>query len=195
MTQGIVLPAIGPDEQGFTGAYPLEQPGWLYSDAHGGRYVRRVPFKVNGTPAVKHAHLHGALDIGVPVGTHLHASAPGIVYASGHVARFSDGAPDGEIYSLVLFHEDKRYWSFYLNTHLSEIIFPGGRRVTYGNIIALSGESGRVTGPHDHFQVGYALRSVDPMTFFSGSGWTWVDPLRVIEGGDMANLPQMIPNV
>jgi murein DD-endopeptidase MepM/ murein hydrolase activator NlpD len=40
-----------------------------------------------------------------------------------------------------------------------------GQRVRAGDIIALSGTTGRSTGPHVHYQLAFGSKPVDPMSY------------------------------
>ena len=48
--------------------------------------------------------------------------------------------------------------------HLSRVIAVDGESVRAGQVIALSGNTGRSTAPHLHFEVRRGGRSVDPLT-------------------------------
>lgn len=58
-------------------------------------------------------------------------------------------------------HSD-RYSTRYL--HLSKFLVRKGQRVKRGDKIALSGNTGRSTGPHLHYEFHVAGRPVDPVT-------------------------------
>ena len=47
--------------------------------------------------------------------------------------------------------------------HLSSMAVKAGQKVAVGEEIALSGETGRVTGPHLHYQVSQAGAWLDPV--------------------------------
>nr|HPO61302.1 M23 family metallopeptidase [Exilispira sp.] len=47
--------------------------------------------------------------------------------------------------------------------HLSEIKVKTGTIVSYDDIIALSGNTGRTTGPHLHFEIKFEKQRVNPM--------------------------------
>ncbi len=47
--------------------------------------------------------------------------------------------------------------------HLSKFLVKKGQQVKRGQKIALSGATGRLTGPHLHFEVLVRNRAVDPM--------------------------------
>jgi len=51
--------------------------------------------------------------------------------------------------------------------HLSLVLVAPGQQVHVGEALAISGESGRVTGPHLHFGVNYSGQSINPLRFLS----------------------------
>jgi len=48
--------------------------------------------------------------------------------------------------------------------HLSKILVKKGQHVERGQVIALSGNTGRTTGPHLHYELHINGKPVDPMT-------------------------------
>ncbi|USH03003.1 peptidoglycan DD-metalloendopeptidase family protein [Grimontia kaedaensis] len=62
----------------------------------------------------------------------------------------------------VVIDHGNQYKTRYL--HNSKILVRKGQRVTRGQRIALSGRSGRVTGPHIHYELLIRGRAVNPMT-------------------------------
>jgi murein DD-endopeptidase MepM/ murein hydrolase activator NlpD len=48
--------------------------------------------------------------------------------------------------------------------HLSRVTFARGARVDPGQVIGLSGNTGRSSAPHLHFEVRREGRSIDPLT-------------------------------
>lgn len=49
--------------------------------------------------------------------------------------------------------------------HLSQLLVLPGETVAAGDAIAISGATGRVTGPHLHFSVQFRHRNIDPLRF------------------------------
>jgi len=49
--------------------------------------------------------------------------------------------------------------------HLSLALIASGQQVHAGEAVAISGESGRVTGPHLHFGVNYSGQPINPLRF------------------------------
>jgi murein DD-endopeptidase MepM/ murein hydrolase activator NlpD len=61
----------------------------------------------------------------------------------------------------VLIDHPSQYQSMY--GHLSRIIATPGDTVQPGDVIGLSGNTGRSTAPHLHFEVRHGGRSIDPL--------------------------------
>jgi hypothetical protein len=98
-----------------------------------------------GTKRVYNGQLksyHGGLDFHAPVGTPIHASGAGVIvlaknlYYSGNTVIIDHG------YGLK---------SMYF--HMSKFKVKLGDKVAKGQLLGLSGKTGRVTGPHLHWQV------------------------------------------
>lgn len=97
---------------------------------------------------------HMGIDIVAKVGTPVFAAASGYVVFSGYTVR------DG--YMIILAHSDG-YISVY--KHCSQLLKQQRERVTEGEIIALSGNTGEITtGPHLHFEVWKDGKPIDPKT-------------------------------
>ena len=105
---------------------------------------------------------HTGMDIAMPVGSPVDAAMDGVVSSI-------DAGP-GYGTSLVINH-DNGYQTVY--GHLSERLVNLGDRVSKGQRIARSGDSGNSTGPHLHYEVRFGENNpVDPTsldTAFTGS--------------------------
>ena len=53
--------------------------------------------------------------------------------------------------------------------HLSTVLVKAGDRVKAGEVIAKSGNTGRSTGPHLHYEIRLNGNAVDPMRFLDAS--------------------------
>src|SRR5881409_4036957 len=99
------------------------------------------------------AESHPGIDIAVPTGTAVRAAAAGVVAQAG-----TDPA-----YGLfVLLRHTDGYETMY--GHASRLVAREGDSVAAGQVIALSGSSGRSTAPHLHFEIRRAGKSLDPLT-------------------------------
>ncbi len=110
-------------------------------------------YRTRGLASGDSLERHAGLDLAVPVGSDVRASGGGRVGQTG-----SDSA-----YGLfvMLLHPDG-YQTMY--GHLSRVLVRRGDRVREGQVIALTGNSGRSTAPHLHFEVRRDGRSVDPLS-------------------------------
>lgn len=95
---------------------------------------------------------HPGIDFAVPVGTPIRAAGAGTIVEVGENAEY------GRFVRLA--HADG-YETLY--AHNSRITVVDGARVAAGDAIALSGNTGRSTAPHLHFEVRYRDIAVDPM--------------------------------
>jgi len=109
-------------------------------------------FRTRGLASGDSVERHAGLDLAVPEGSDVRAASDGHVEQAG-----ADSA-----YGLfVLLEHSDGYESMY--GHLSRILVTRGERVRAGEVIALTGNSGRSTAPHLHFEIRHNGRSVDPL--------------------------------
>jgi murein DD-endopeptidase len=124
------------------------------------------PFGVRTHPLLLGRRLHTGIDFGISVGTQVHAAGDGVV------RRASDDAVSG---GLVLVDHGSGVSTVYC--HNDSLLVSPGDRVTVGQVIALSGNTGLSTGPHLHYQLDLPQGPVDPSRFRA------MRPLRVALGG------------
>lgn len=92
-------------------------------------------------PITKQEIFHNGVDIGCPIGSEI------LSPVNGEVKNVYDHIAGGK--TVIVGDEDKRFGF----CHLSRIFFPKGTKITKGSIIALSGNTGKSTGPHCHFTI------------------------------------------
>lgn len=97
---------------------------------------------------------HSGIDIGCPEGTQVYASAAGSVVFAGEKGGYG--------LLLIISHPDG---SFTIYAHNSKLIAKEGAKVKQGEKIALSGNTGRSTGPHLHFEIRQQSKAVDPLKY------------------------------
>ncbi|OKP98413.1 murein hydrolase activator EnvC [Paenibacillus sp. P46E] len=100
--------------------------------------------------------MHTGTDFAVPQGTDIHAADSGTVI----VAEWWSGYG----YTVVIDHGGG-VWTLYGHIREGGIKVSVGDRVSRGQTIAESGATGRVTGPHLHFEVRIDGKPVDPMPY------------------------------
>lgn len=85
---------------------------------------------------------HNGTDFAAPVGTAVYATGDGIVVRALHHPLAGN---------YVIIKHGREYMTRYL--HLSKILVKKGQKVSMGDKIALSGNTGRSTGPHLHYEL------------------------------------------
>ena len=98
---------------------------------------------------------HTGMDMAVPTGTPIRAALPGTVT----VSKYNAG---GYGYYVMIDHGSELAT---LYGHCSSLLVQAGQTVEAGDIIALSGSTGRSTGPHLHFEVHVHGERTDPRKY------------------------------
>lgn len=99
---------------------------------------------------------HKGIDWATPTGTAVMASSGGTVIRAGWGSGYG--------YVVYIRHEDGRETRY---AHLSKVLVKTGEKVKQGQKIALSGNTGRSTGPHLHFEMHINGRPVNPLEYFN----------------------------
>lgn len=116
------------------------------------------PFGYRRDPKTGGRRLHKGVDFAGPVGTPLYSTADGVVVHAG----WSSGY--GRLVKIKHpFGIETRY------AHMSKIIVKVGQKVSRGQRIGDMGASGRVTGPHLHYEVRVDGKAVNPMIFIKAA--------------------------
>ena len=102
---------------------------------------------------------HSGIDFGVPMGTPLIAVEDGTVTKAVEMTT-SYG------YHIIIAHEG--FSSLY--AHGSKLLVKEGDTVTKGQVVMLSGNSGRSTGPHLHFEIRINGKTVNPYPYLFSVG-------------------------
>lgn len=127
------------------------------------RPVSGAPTSVFGTRRIYNGEPrspHPGLDLRASTGTEIQASGPGRVvlaqelYYSGNTVIIDHG---GGLFTLY--------------AHLSRLNVVEGRDVAVGQVLGLSGATGRVTGPHLHWGAKIGARPFDPMALLDPRLW------------------------
>lgn len=105
------------------------------------------------------ATAHSGIDYAAPIGTPVYAATAGTVTYAGVQQGYGNTVMIDAGGGLVT-----------LYGHLSQILVTVGQSVSPGDQVALSGDTGNVTGPHLHFEVRQNGVAVDPTSMLSGAG-------------------------
>lgn len=124
-------------------AAPLQQKGSPRVTSRFG--TRRSPFND------RYTEFHAGVDVSCPRGSDVLAAREGKVIYSGFCGGYGN---------LVIVQHEHGYRSLY--GHLSRPMVKVGNRIKRGQVIARSGNTGRTTGPHLHFEVRRGKMAVNP---------------------------------
>jgi murein DD-endopeptidase MepM/ murein hydrolase activator NlpD len=125
----------------------------LFQSPLSGRYSSVFGKRLH--PVTGKVSFHGGIDIAVPSGTWVGAADDGVVMvASTNVSHYG---------TAVFIDHKNGYITHY--GHLSKLYVRVGQKVRKGQLIAKSGATGRVTGPHLHFTIKKGDKALDPMKF------------------------------
>src|SRR5918999_1959392 len=130
-----VTPPLGLGAPRF---WPLDESG----------YMTRGQVKAGGRDEP-----HPGVDIAVSIGNLVRSAGGATVRQAGE---------DPEYGRFVLLEHPEEYQTMY--GHLSRILVTLGDTVVAGQVIGLSGNSGRSTAPHLHFEIRQRGSSLDPLT-------------------------------
>jgi len=114
---------------------------------------------------------HTGIDLSVPTGTSVRVSADGVV---------SNAGWSGNYGRLIVVDHGNGLETYY--GHLSQLMVVPGQEVRRGDVIALSGCSGRATGPHVHYEVRLRGTPINPYKYL---GRPPVPQIAVTSYGDL----------
>jgi murein DD-endopeptidase MepM/ murein hydrolase activator NlpD len=106
------------------------------------------------SPWTKSTEFHGGLDISAGPGTPIYAPAPGTVAFAGR---------QGEYGNAIIVDHGQDIRSLY--GHLSKVAVKSGQTVERGAVIGYSGNTGRSSGPHLHYEILVKGRHVNPRAY------------------------------
>lgn len=118
----------------------------------GGRLTSRFGYRKE--PIKGASTNHKGVDWATPIGTSVVASNAGTVVQAGWVSGYG--------YAVYINHADGRQTRY---GHLSKVLVKAGQTVSQGERIALSGNTGRSTGPHVHFEIRINGTPVNPLQY------------------------------
>ena len=106
---------------------------------------------------------HGAIDIGVSEGTPVIATKSGKVNSTNTGCSVGDHSCGGSYGNYIKIDHGDGIESLY--AHLKSLLVSNGETVNQGQIIGYSGNTGRSTGPHLHFEIRVNGTRVDPLGY------------------------------
>jgi len=136
---------------------PAASPAAASTKAVAGTTTAKVPMEKNNPPAeADQMQFHKGLDIAVAFGSDVRAAAAGTVIFSGQKGGYGN---------CVIVSHGNGLATLY--GHLSQLVSKVNDKVKVGQVIAKSGNSGRSTGPHLHYEVHKNNTPVNPKLFMN----------------------------
>ena len=114
------------------------------------------PYGYRNHPVYEERKFHTGVDLSVPSGSEVKATADGIV-------SFAGWTENGGI--VVVAEHGRGFRTAY--AHNRKALVRVGQRITRGEVIAISGSTGVSTGPHVHYEVWRNGRPTDPVRFLA----------------------------
>lgn len=124
----------------------------VYTDP--GRFIWPVKGKVFSPFGIRHGRRHDGIDIQAAIGTPVMAADNGKVVYAGSMRGYGN---------LILIRHKKSFFTAYGHNKINKVT--AGQKVKQGQIISLSGKTGRATGPHVHFEVREGIKPRNPLFF------------------------------
>jgi len=121
----------------------------------------RSAFGTRSDPLSGEGAFHTGIDVAVPRGTSVHVTADGVIASEGWAGGYG---------KLLVVDHGNGLETYY--AHLSAFLVVPGQEVTRGQVVALSGGTGRSTGPHVHYEVRLHGTPVNPYTFLPRTQFT-----------------------
>jgi murein DD-endopeptidase MepM/ murein hydrolase activator NlpD len=122
--------------------------------ANPGGYQWPVSGPVTSPFGWRWGRMHEGIDIAVPSGTPVHASAAGTVIYASWMSGYGN--------FVIVDHGGGIATAYGHNTSIAVAV---GQHVNQGSVIAYSGSTGNSTGPHVHFEVRVNGQAVDPLGY------------------------------
>lgn len=111
-------------------------------------------------PITKKRQFHRGIDLRAKRNTPVMATADGVV-------RYVQSRNKGGFGKMIIISHNYGFETVY--AHLNKLKVKIGDVINKGDIIALSGNTGRSTGPHLHYETRYASRVLNPRNFINWS--------------------------
>ncbi len=125
-------------------------------------------------PILGYMKQHRGVDFAAPPGTPVFAAGGGVVEKAGL---------NGFYGKYVRIRHNREYATAY--AHMSRIAVQAGKRVRQGQVIGYVGSSGRVTGPHLHYEILKNSQRANPLKINMPSG-------RTLKGAELGRFKETI---
>lgn len=144
------------------------------------RISTKFGFRIH--PITKRRQFHPAVDLATDVGTPIYAPASGVVVYAGKKRFYGN---------FLLIRHGLGFSTAY--GHLHRIGVKNGEYVRKGELVALSGNTGRSTGPHLHYEIRYLTKWLNPEPFMKE--WSYKTYKDVMKKNHQVNWNELIKNL
>ncbi|WP_020679920.1 M23 family metallopeptidase [Marinobacterium rhizophilum] len=139
-------------------------------------------FGMRTHPVTRKKSMHNGVDFAVDRGTDVYATADGVVEFSGRQSGFG---------KLVIMQHSFGFKTYF--AHLDKLNVKAGDLVAKGQLIAHSGNSGRSTGPHLHYEIRRLYTAIDPAPFLKWNIANFDTIFTDVTSVKWASLKEMYP--
>ncbi|ANG65141.1 peptidase M23 [Marinobacterium aestuarii] len=139
-------------------------------------------FGMRTHPVTRKRSMHNGVDFAATRGTKVYATADGVVEFSGRQSGFG---------KLVIMQHSFGFKTYF--AHLDKLNVEAGDLVAKGQLIAHSGNSGRSTGPHLHYEVRRLFTAIDPAPFLKWNIANFDTIFTDVTSVKWASLKEMYP--
>lgn len=135
-------------------------------------------------PIRKTRSQHNGVDFSAPIGTPVYATADGVVEFGGYSSQTGFG-------NLIILQHNFGFKSYY--AHLNKIDVRPNEFVHKGQMIGRTGNTGRSTGPHLHYEVRHMHTPIDPEHFMKWGLDNFDSIFSNVEGVQWESLSALYP--
>lgn len=135
-------------------------------------------------PVRKKRVVHHGIDFKANRGTPVYATADGVVEFGGYNKSSGFG-------KLIILQHNFGFKTYY--AHLDAVKVKSGEFISKGQLIGNSGNTGRSTGPHLHYEIRHLFTTLDPEPFLSWNITEFDSLFTKVKGVKWASLKEMYP--
>lgn len=133
---------------------PGAKPEFGYRDRLEKKLIAPVQARISSYYGGRWGRMHEGIDYAVSIGTNIRAAGAGKIIYSGWASGYG---------KTVIIRHRKGLRTLY--AHNSELLVHSGEWVSRGSVISHSGNTGRSTGPHLHFEIQINGKPVNPLNY------------------------------
>ena len=110
------------------------------------------PYGYRDHPVLGRRILHTGVDLKASTNTPVYSPYSGVITYAGWMNGYG---------KIIIIDNGNNYETRF--AHLNRILVKKGQKVNKGKVLAKAGKTGRVTGPHLHYEIRYKKQSMNPM--------------------------------